>query len=431
MTVIADGTRKLADAAWMRGLSVPNHWRRQRVKHLIRSMRAGTAITADAIESAGKYPVYGANGLRGFTSRKTHSGSHVIIGRQGALCGNVHLVSGDFWASEHAIVATPASNIDARWLTSLLDVMDLGQYSTNAAQPGIGVGQIAPLGVYAPPVNEQRTIADFLDQETAQIDALVAKQEEFIALLWERRTGRTADVLAELGTPDTQLRRVARIQSGVTLSGDGHPSLPPWPYLRVANVQMGYVDLSEIKTVRLAEREASASMLRAGDVLMTEGGDIDKLGRGTVWDGSISPMLHQNHVFAVRPDRTRLLPEYLALWLDSPIAREYFYSTAKKTTNLASTNKTIVGRLPIRVPTLEQQESVLQHHSDEATSIDALIAKAQEHIAFAKERRSALITAAVTGQLAVRTAVKAGLGVTAPQDGYPTPAPAVAYELAP
>ena len=115
----------------------------------------------------------------------------------------------------------------------------------------------------------QRAIADFLDHETAQIDVLVARQNDFIALLQERRSSRTADILADLGAPDTQLRRVAQIQTGVTLSGDGDPSLPLWPYLRVANVQMGRVDLSEIKTLHLSHRDASSSTLRTGDVLMT------------------------------------------------------------------------------------------------------------------------------------------------------------------
>ena len=119
-------------------------------------------------------------------------------------------------------------------------------------------------------------------------------------------------------------------------------------------------------------------------------------------------MLHQNHVFAVRPTRGNLLPEYLALWLDSTISREYFYLTAKKTTNLASTNKTVVGRLPIRVPSVEQQYSVVQRHAHEVGRIDALIAKAQEHIAYAKERHAALITAAVTGQFDMRATRKAG-----------------------
>ncbi|MEV6256883.1 restriction endonuclease subunit S [Nocardia sp. NPDC051911] len=279
--------------------------------------------------------------------------------------------------------------------------------ASGVTRVGIRSTDLDKVTIPRPPLNEQRAIADFLDHETAQIDTLVAKQEEFVALLRERRLSQTADVLAALGEPDTQLRRVARIQTGVTLSGDGNPSFPLWPYLRVANVQMGHVDLTEVKEIHLSAREAAASMLRPGDVLMTEGGDIDKLGRGTVWDGRISPMIHQNHVFAVRADPAMLVPEYLARLLDSPTAREYFYRTAKKTTNLASTNKTIVGRLPMRVPSIREQHAAVDDLDEQTARIDALIARAQEHISLAKERRAALITAAVTGQFDVHTARKA------------------------
>jgi type I restriction enzyme S subunit len=275
-----------------------------------------------------------------------------------------------------------------------------------AGLPRLSVANLARVELPLPPLNEQRAIADYLDHETAQIDALVAKQDKFIGLLRERRLSQITNAFSGLGEPDTQLRRVAHIQTGVTLSGDGDPAHPKWPYLRVANVQMGRVELSHVKEIYLPAKDAAASMLRAGDVLMTEGGDIDKLGRGTVWDGAISSMVHQNHVFAVRANLDRLIPEYLAWWLDSLTARRYFYLTAKKTTNLASTNKTVVGRLPMLVPSIDEQRTIITHIGAQTTQIDALIAKAEQHIALAKERRVALLTAAVTGQIDVRTAAR-------------------------
>lgn len=281
--------------------------------------------------------------------------------------------------------------------------------TTTTGLSNLSARDISQVGVPAPPhLDGQRAIADYLDQETAQIDALVAKQVEFIGLLRERRLSQITDAFSRLGEPDSELRRVAHIQTGVTLSGDGDPLHPKWPYLRVANVQMGRVDLEEVKRIRLSPADAEASMLRAGDVLMTEGGDIDKLGRGTVWAGTIDPIVHQNHVFAVRANRDRLVPEYLAWWLDSITSRRYFYLTAKKTTNLASTNKTVVGRLPINVPAVDEQRSIATQLDEQTARIDTLIAKAEEHITLAKERRAALITAAVTGQFDVRTPRKAG-----------------------
>lgn len=278
--------------------------------------------------------------------------------------------------------------------------------TTTTGLSNLSARDISQVGVPTPPLDEQRAIADYLDHETAQIDALVAKQEEFIGLLRERRLSQITDAFSRLGEPDSELRRVAQIQTGVTLSGDGDSLHPMWPYLRVANVQMGRVDLEEIKEIHLSAADAAASKLRVGDVLVTEGGDIDKLGRGTVWDGAIDPIVHQNHVFAVRANRDRLVPEYLAWWLDSVTSRRYFYLTAKKTTNLASTNKTVVGRLPINVPQIDEQRAIVEHINEQTSRIDSLIAKAEEHIALAKERRSALIMAAATGQFDVRTARK-------------------------
>lgn len=258
----------------------------------------------------------------------------------------------------------------------------------------------AAIRIPVPPVAEQQQIVEFLSNETAQIDALIAKQEQLIARLCERRSTALALAFADLPHGATQLRYVAEIQTGVTLSGSGDAEQPEWPYLRVANVQAGYLDLSRITTLRLAPAVAQASMLRPGDVLMTEGGDIDKLGRGAVWHGEIEPMLHQNHIFAVRP-RMLLDSEFLVLWLDAPVARTHFYTTARKTTNLASTNKTIVGRLPVTLPPIEMQREFVASVAADAAKIDALIAKAEEFIALALERRAALITEAVTGRIGV------------------------------
>lgn len=185
--VNVDSPMRATTIAWLRGARVPEHWRTSRLKYLMPVMRAGETITSDAIEPIGEFPVYGGNGIRGYTATYTHDGTFVLIGRQGALCGNVHLVRGRFWASEHAIVGTPNREIHPGWLEHILRVMNLGQYSMTSAQPGIGVGQISALDVPLPPFREQQAIANYLDEQTAKIDALIAKAQQFIALAKERR----------------------------------------------------------------------------------------------------------------------------------------------------------------------------------------------------------------------------------------------------
>lgn len=154
------------------------------------------------------------------------------------------------------------------------------------------------------------------------------------------------------------LGEVAAVQTGVAKGKTPKNGSVSLPYLRVANVQDGFLDLSEIKEIEISPAEASRYQLRAGDVLFTEGGDFDKLGRGTVWRGQINPCLHQNHLFAVRPNEQALLPEFLAYVAASPIGRRYFISCSKQSTNLASINSTQLKQFPVPLPPLPEQRRI-------------------------------------------------------------------------
>jgi type I restriction enzyme S subunit len=171
---------------------------------------------------------------------------------------------------------------------------------------------------------------------------------------------------------------VAEVGSGVTLGkdGSGYKSVE-LPYLRVANVQDGRQDLTTIKTVRVRVDEVDSYRLENGDVLMTEGGDLDKLGRGTIWRGQIENCLHQNHIFRIRADRALLEPEFFSLVVESDLAKRYFNRVAKRTTNLASTNKTQVRAFQFPVPptTREQREIVAIMKATKGT-LSGLSAKA-------------------------------------------------------
>ncbi len=140
---------------------IPFHWKIKRLKDIV-ALKSGDAITSDSIHPSGSYPVYGGNGLRGFTDSFNHSGYFVLIGRQGALCGNINYAKGKFWASEHAVVANNLKKHDTYWLGELLRVMNLNQYSNAAAQPGLSIERIKFLRIPVPPFEEQLRIASWL-----------------------------------------------------------------------------------------------------------------------------------------------------------------------------------------------------------------------------------------------------------------------------
>ena len=173
---------------------VPEHWEVRPLKTVC-GMKSGEGITAESIETEGEYPVYGGNGLRGYTSNYTHDGTFALIGRQGALCGNIHIVRGQFWASEHAVVATLGAGHSVNWFGAILTAMNLNQYSIAAAQPGLAVERVLNLLLPVPPKEEQKHIANRIEESTSHINAAIARSNRQIELLEEYRTRLIADVV--------------------------------------------------------------------------------------------------------------------------------------------------------------------------------------------------------------------------------------------
>ena len=172
----------------------PEHWEVRRLKTLC-DMQSGDTITAMSIDEFGEYRVFGGNGIRGYSSRYTHDGDYVLIGRQGALCGNVHIARGRFWASEHAVVATLHRGHVLNWFGAALETMNLNQYSIAAAQPGLSVDRVLHLWVPVPPAHEQRGVARFVAAANRRLSARRGTVARQIALLREYRTRLIADVV--------------------------------------------------------------------------------------------------------------------------------------------------------------------------------------------------------------------------------------------
>ena len=174
---------------------VPEHWEVRRLK-TIYGMKSGEGITAESIEAVGEYPVYGGKGLRGYASSYTHDGAFSLIGRQGALCGNVHVARGQFWASEHAVVAALDVGHEIGWFGAILTAMNLNQYSIAAAQPGLAVERILNLYLPVPHPQEQKDIANHIEGATANIDAAIARARRQLELVEPNEGGHPSSVHA-------------------------------------------------------------------------------------------------------------------------------------------------------------------------------------------------------------------------------------------
>ena len=165
-------------------------------------------------------------------------------------------------------------------------------------------------------------------------------------------------------------------------------------------------DVSSVKKtlhIEIPEKDVWRYELQSGDVLITEGGDLDKLGRGFVWESQIPGCLHQNHIFAVRVNRSKLLPEFLSALLNARPGREYFTLKAKKTTNLASTNSSTVKAFLMPNISLEEQQAIVDYIEKESTLIDQTITRTEREIELIQEYRTRLVSDVVTGKIDVRS----------------------------
>lgn len=158
---------------------IPEHWDVCKIQYMA-NLKSGYNLTTEQITDEGLYPVYGGNGIRGFYHEFFNDGEYVLIGRQGALCGNINYSTGKFWATEHAVICYPKMQYATKWFGELLRSMNLNQYSLASAQPGLAVERIKALSIPLPPASEQQSIANYLDQKCKEIDELISIKKEKI-----------------------------------------------------------------------------------------------------------------------------------------------------------------------------------------------------------------------------------------------------------
>ena len=302
-------------------------------------------------------PTYG--GEIASTKNVFRSGE-ILYGKLRPYLNKVHVAAGDGICSTdiyvlHCGERKALPSYAAFFLRSPVVLDRVTNLMQGANLPRLSASALLGISIPLPPLPEQERIVRLLDaaEELRRLRAQADRRTaDLIPALFHDRFGDPASSQY----PSLNLSDAAEVVSGVTKGRNfnGRQTVVA-PYIRVANVQAGFLDLSEIKTIEALPEEVQFLALQRGDVLLTEGGDFDKLGRGALWDADIPECIHQNHVFRVRVDEAKLLPVYFSNYLLTPFAKAYFLQCAKKTTNLASINMTQLRALPVPIPPLDFQ----------------------------------------------------------------------------
>ena len=295
------------------------------------------------------------------SSAKLNSANSILLAMYGATVGRMAILGVDA-ATNQAICAIKPNpeKADLRYVFHALQakVPDFIHRAKGGAQPNISQRMIRETEINLPSLEEQKRIAAILDKA----DSLRRKRAQAIALADDFLRATFLDMFGDPVTnpkgwaENCKLSDVAEIVSGITkgrvTKGE---ELFDVPYLAVSNVQDRFIKLDVVKRIEATKDEIERYKLLKDDLLLTEGGDPDKLGRGALWDGSIENCIHQNHVFRVRVNSELILPVFLNWLVGSQRGKSYFLSAAKQTTGIASINMRQLKAFPLILPPVSLQ----------------------------------------------------------------------------
>ena len=366
---------------------IPEHWEVKRIKD-IAFLQSGNSITALDLHDDALYPVYGGNGFRGFTDTYTNEGDYVLIGRQGALCGNINYAHGKFFATEHAVVVYTKKGEITRWLGETLNIANLNRLSMTAAQPGLAVSAINNQPIPYPPQNERKQIAEYLNDKTGKIDArvsLLSKKRDAYQRLKKALISR---VVTKGLNPNAKFK-----PSGVDWIGE----IPEgWEVLHFKR-NLSFNNGRDYKHIEVDEGYpvigSGGAFANASEYLYD--GEALLLGR----KGTIDRPLYINGkfwtvdtMFYAVPNRKTCCKYMYYQASTAPLAR---YST---NTALPSMTQTSLQNLLMCFPPLSEQQSIASYLDEKCSEIDANIANLEKQIEKYKELKRALISEVVTGK---------------------------------
>jgi len=335
----------------------------------------------------GVYPFYkSSNEVTKFVDEFDYPGNCLIFGTGGSP--SIHYQADKFSTSTDCIVACPKNNaeISAKYsylyFRNNMKILEAG--FKGAGLKHISKGFISEIKIPLPSLGDQIRIAAVL----TRVEKLIAKRKDSIKALDEFLKSTFLEMFG-LNNADYKkwnlehLSSNTEIVSGVTKGKKYKDSvLREVPYMRVANVQDGHLNLTEIKTIEVTENEIQQYSLQKGDLLLTEGGDPDKLGRGAVWNNEIKECIHQNHIFRVRVKDTSINPVFLSALMASKYGKSYFLKAAKQTTGIASINSKQLKAFPlIKTPLplqnkfaaiVEKVESIKSKYTPNLTELENL-----------------------------------------------------------
>lgn len=311
---------------------------------------------------AGPYPYYGANGIQDYIDDYIFDDELVLLAEDGGNFGSkekpiAYRISGKTWVNNHAHVLKPKNIIDVDYLCYSLMYYDVSGLVNGATRQKLTQSEMRKINIRYRSLEKQRQIVF----EIKLVSNIISSRKHQLCNLDLLVKSRFIEMFGDLVVNDkslkvSQLVNISDIVSGITKGRKTkEPELIEVPYMSVSNVKDGYIDWSTVKTILATSKEIEQYRLMPNDVLITEGGDPDKVGRGAIITNPLLDCIHQNHIFRVRLYKSIITPVYFSYYLQNQASKQYFLRCAKQTTGIASINMTQLKALPVLIPPLDLQ----------------------------------------------------------------------------
>lgn len=398
--------RKMRDSGipWIG--EVPEGWEFSKIKYHC-TMKSGDNITALDISDNGEYPVYGGNGLRGFYKIYNKNGNHILIGRQGALAGNVHLVNGKFWATDHAVIVTLKNDVFINYFFRMLESMNLNQYAFDtAAQPGLSVSRIMNLNIVLPNLKEQHRIADFLGSKCSEIDTLIENLRACMESAKEYKKAVITEAVTKGLDKDAKMK-----DSGVEWIGEIPEGWKVVRFKHIASIKSNLVQPDKyMKYPQIAPDNIEKDTGRLlSHQTVEESGVISGnhlFYRGQILYSKIRPNLNK---LTVAPfdglcsaDMYPIESKLPTLFMVYSMLSTYFVLQVsliiQDRVKMPKINQEELGEIKVAVPSQQEMLTIADYLDSKCSEIDALLQNYEYQIATLEEYKKSLIYEYVTGK---------------------------------
>ncbi|HCG5954455.1 TPA: restriction endonuclease subunit S [Vibrio parahaemolyticus] len=421
---------------WLKDM--PSHWELIRAKHLFQRVQRPVR-PQDGIVTAfrdGEVTLRSNRRTDGFTNAAKEIGyqgvrkGDLLVHAMDGFAGAIGISDSDGKCSPVCSVCIPRKihTVDPTYFGYLVRQLAVTDYITSLAK-GIRerstefrFAEFASLFLAAPPKEEQKKIANFLDHETAKIDTLITKQEKLIELLKEKRQAVISHAVTKGLNPDTPMKDSGVewlgevpehwniLKFGITNksaelggnynSGEGEEGLP---LIKMGNLGRGDISLKKMEYLPIEESFDKAHLLKCGDFLFNTRNSLELVGKVSIWKNELPRALYNSNVLRISFEPTLVSSsQYMSYLFNSDLGLSQLRLIAKGTTSVAAIYYKELKSISFPLPTLKEQEEIVEYVEKNIEKLDALIKQSQKAIQLIKERKTALISAAVTGKIDVR-----------------------------